>query len=105
MAKSKRPSAKTGDTIDGDTIDGDAIDGDAIEKPVDQTAPPHASASKHSQTAPPPSGLSSGALIQRWFFDHICGLGLVEFWPIGLAGFAIWQATPEHSRYRRPYAS
>ena len=33
MAKSKRPSAKMGDTIDGDTIDGDAV-----EKPADQTA-------------------------------------------------------------------
>jgi hypothetical protein len=40
MAKSKQPSAKTGDTIDGDTIDGDAV-----EKSLDQTAPPHASKS------------------------------------------------------------
>ena len=86
MAKSKRPSAKTGDTIDGDTIDGDAIDGDAIEKPVDQTAPPHASASKHSQTAPPPSGPSSnaGSLIT------FAALALSVF-AIGLASFAIWQ--------------
>ena len=87
----------------GDTIDGDTIDGDAVEKPVDQTAPPHASKSKHSQTAPPPSG-SPVALIERWFFDHICGLGLVDFgrWSCQLCHLA---ATPEHSRYRRPYAS
>ena len=76
MAKSKRPSAKMGDTIDGD----------AVEKPTDQTAPSHASASKHSQTAPPPSGPSSnvGSLIT------FTALALSVF-AIGLAGFAIWQ--------------
>lgn len=76
MAKSKRPSAKMGDTIDGD----------AVEKPTDQTAPSHASASKHSQTAPPPSGPSSnaGSLIT------FAALALSVF-AIGLAGFAIWQ--------------
>ncbi|MCH1376974.1 MAG: hypothetical protein L7W41_01980 [Alphaproteobacteria bacterium] len=95
MAKSKRPSAKTGDTIDGDTIDGDAIDGDAIdgdaiEKPVDQTAPPHASASKHSQTAPPPSGLSSGPSSNAGSLITFAALALSVF-AIGLASFAIWQ--------------
>ena len=85
MAKSKRPSAKTGDTIDGDTIDGDAI-----EKPVDQTAPPHASASKHSQTAPPPSGLSSGPSSNAGSLITFAALALSVF-AIGLAGFAIWQ--------------
>jgi hypothetical protein len=87
MAKSKRPSAKTGDTIDGDTIDGDAI---AIEKPVDQTAPPHASASKHSQTAPPPSGLSSGPSSNAGSLITFAALALSVF-AIGLASFAIWQ--------------
>src|SRR6056300_1191752 len=90
MAKSKRPSAKTGDTIDGDTIDGDAIDGDAIEKPVDQTAPPHASASKHSQTAPPPSGLSSSPSSNAGSLITFAALALSIF-AIGLASFAIWQ--------------
>jgi len=90
MAKSKRPSAKTGDTIDGDAIDGDAIDGDAIEKPVDQTAPPHASASKHSQTAPPPSGLSSGPSSNAGSLITFAALALSVF-AIGLASFAIWQ--------------
>jgi hypothetical protein len=85
MAKSKRPSAKTGDTIDGD-----AIDGDAIEKPVDQTAPPHASASKHSQTAPPPSGLSSGPSSNAGSLITFAALALSVF-AIGLASFAIWQ--------------
>ena len=76
MAKSKRPSAKMGDTIDGD----------AVEKPTDQTAPSHASASKHSQTAPPPSGPSSnaGSLIT------FAALALSVFANC-LAGFAIWQ--------------
>jgi hypothetical protein len=85
MAKSKRPSAKTGDTIDGD-----AIDGDAIEKPVDQTAPPHASASKHSQTEPPPSGLSSGPSSNAGSLITFAALALSVF-AIGLASFAIWQ--------------
>ena len=80
MAKSKRPSAKTGDTIDGD----------AIEKPVDQTAPPHASASKHSQTAPPPSGLSSGPSSNAGSLITFAALALSVF-AIGLASFAIWQ--------------
>ena len=85
MAKSKRPSAKTGDTIDGDTIDGDAI-----EKPVDQTAPPHASASKHSQTAPPPSGFSGGPSSNAGSLITFAALALSVF-AIGLASFAIWQ--------------
>ena len=85
MAKSKRPSAKTGDTIDGDTIDGDAV-----EKSVDQTAPPHASASKHSQTAPPPSGLSSGPSSNAGSLITFAALALSVF-AIGLASFAIWQ--------------
>jgi hypothetical protein len=80
MAKSKRPSAKTGDTIDGD----------AIEKPADQTAPPHASASKHSQTAPPPSGLSSGPSSNAGSLITFAALALSVF-AIGLASFAIWQ--------------
>ena len=65
---------------------GDTIDGDAVEKPTDQTAPPHASTSNHSQTAPPPSGPSSnaGSLIT------FAALTLSVF-AIGLAGFAIWQ--------------
>ena len=85
MAKSKRPSAKTGDTIDGDTIDGDAV-----EKPLDQTAPPHASASKHSQTAPPPSGFSSGPSSNAGSLITFAALALSVF-AIGLASFAIWQ--------------
>ena len=80
MAKSKRPSAKTGDTIDGD----------AVEKPTDQTAPPHASASKHSQTAPPPSGPSSGVLSNAGSLFTFAALALSMF-AIGLAGFAVWQ--------------
>ena len=76
MAKSKQPSAKMGDTIDGD----------AVEKPADQTVPPHASAPNHSQTAPPPRGLSSnaGSLIT------FAALALSVF-AIGLSSFAIWQ--------------
>ena len=80
MAKSKRPSAKIGDTIDGD----------AVEKPADQTAPPHASASKHSQTAPPPSGPSSGVLSNAGSLFTFAALALSMF-AIGLAGFAVWQ--------------
>ena len=80
MAKSKRPSAKTGDTIDGDTV----------EKPADQTAPPYASASKHSQTAPPPSGFSSGHSSNAGSLITFAALALSVF-AIGLAGFAIWQ--------------
>ena len=80
MAKSKRPSAKIGDTIDGD----------AVEKPADQTAPPHASASKHSQTAPPPSGPSSGVLSNAGSLFTFAALALSMF-AIGLAGFAILQ--------------
>jgi hypothetical protein len=90
MAKSKQPSAKMGDTIDGD----------AVEKPADQTAPPHASASNHSQTAPPPSGPPSSN-----------AGSLITFAALALSIFADWScqfcrlaATPEHSRYRRPYA-
>ena len=85
MAKSKRPSAKTGDTIDGDTIDGDAI-----EKSVDQTAPPHASASKHNQTAPPPSGFSSGNSSNAGSLITFAALAL-SILAVGLAGFAVWQ--------------
>lgn len=80
MAKSKRPSTKIGDTIDGD----------AVEKPADQTAPPHASASKHSQTAPPPSGPSSGVLSNAGSLFTFAALALSMF-AIGLAGFAVWQ--------------
>ena len=80
MAKSKRPSAKIGDTIDGD----------AVEKPADQTAPPHASASKHSQTAPPPSGPSSGVSSNAGSLFTFAALALSMF-AIGLASFAIWQ--------------
>ncbi len=80
MAKSKRPSAKIGDMIDGD----------AVEKPADQTAPPHASASKHSQTAPPPSGPSSGVLSNAGSLFTFAALALSMF-AIGLAGFAVWQ--------------
>ena len=85
MAKSKRPSAKTGDTIDGDTIDGDAV-----EKPLDQTAPPHASASKHSQTAPPSSGRSSGHSSNAGSLITFAALAL-SILAVGLAGFAVWQ--------------
>ena len=85
MAKSKRPSAKTGDTIDGDTIDGDAV-----EKSVDQTAPPHASASKHNQTAPPPSGFSSGHSSNAGSLITFAALAL-SILAVGLAGFAVWQ--------------
>ena len=80
MAKSKRPSAKIGDTIDGD----------AVEKPADQTAPPHASASKHSQTAPPPSGPFSGVLSNAGSLFTFAALALSMI-AIGLAGFAVWQ--------------
>ncbi|MDB4247986.1 hypothetical protein N9847_01735, partial [bacterium] len=80
MAKSKRPSAKIGDTIDGD----------AVEKPADQTAAPHASASKHSQTAPPPSGPSGGVLSNAGSLFTFAALALSMF-AIGLAGFAVWQ--------------
>ena len=80
MAKSKRPSAKIGDTIDGD----------AVEKPADQTAAAHASGSKHSQTAPPPSGPSSGVLSNAGSLFTFAALALSMF-AIGLAGFAIWQ--------------
>ena len=66
------------------------IDGDAVEKPADQTAPPHASASKHSQTAPPPSGPSSGVLSNAGSLFTFAALALSMF-AIGLAGFAIWQ--------------
>ena len=80
MAKSKRPSAKIGDTIDGD----------AVEKPADQTAPPHASASKHSHTAPPPSGPSSDPSSNVGSLITFAALALSMF-AIGLAGFAVWQ--------------
>ena len=75
MAKSKRPSAKTGDTIDGD----------AVEKSVDQTAPPHASKSKHSQTASPQKAPmpSAGSLIT---FSTL----VLSILAVGLASFAIW---------------
>jgi len=81
MAKSKRPSAKTGDTIDGDTIDGDAV-----EKPADQTPPPHARKSKHSQTASPQKAPmpSAGSLIT---FATL----VLSILAVGLASFAIWQ--------------
>ena len=76
MAKSKQPSAKMGDTIDGG----------AVEKPARQSAPPHTSASKNSQTASPPKGPSSiaGSLIT------LAALILSVF-AVGLSGFAIWQ--------------
>jgi hypothetical protein len=80
MAKSQRPSTKTGNMIDGD----------AVEKPANQTAPPHASASKHSQTAPPPSGLSSGHSSNAGSLITFAALTLSVF-ALGLAGFAIWQ--------------
>ena len=81
MAKSKRPSAKMGDTIDGDTIDGDAV-----EKPADQTPPPHARKSKHSQTASPQKAPmpSAGSLIT---FATL----VLSILAVGLASFAIWQ--------------
>ena len=80
MAKSKRPSAKMGDTIDGDTIDGDAI-----EKPADQTPPPHARKSKHSQTTSPQKAPmpSAGSLIT---FATL----VLSILAVGLASFAIW---------------
>ena len=76
MAKSKRPSAKMGDTIEGD----------AVEKPADQTPPPHASASKHSHTASPQKASmpSAGSLIT------FAALAL-SILAVGLASFAIWQ--------------
>jgi len=80
MAKSKQPSAKMGDTIDGD----------AVEKSVDQTAPPHASASKHNQTAPPPSGFSSGRSSNAGSLITFAALAL-SILAVGLAGFAVWQ--------------
>jgi hypothetical protein len=81
MAKSKRPSAKMGDTIDGDTIDGDAV-----EKPADQTPPPHARKSKHSQTTSPQKAPmpSAGSLIT---FATL----VLSILAVGLASFAIWQ--------------
>ncbi len=65
---------------------GDTIDGDAVEKPADQTAPPHASASKHSQTASPQKASmpSAGSLIT------FAALAL-SILAVGLASFAIWQ--------------
>lgn len=76
MAKSKQPSAKMSDTIDGD----------AVEKPARQTAPPHASTSKDSQTEPSPRGpsYSASSLIA------LAALVLSVF-AVGLAGFIIWQ--------------
>ena len=76
MAKSKQPSAKMGDTIDGD----------AVEKSVDQTAPPHASKSKHSQTTSPQKAPmpSAGSLIT---FATL----VLSILAVGLASFAIWQ--------------
>ena len=64
----------------------DTIDGDAVEKPARQTAPPHASTSKDSQTEPSPRGPSSsaGSLIA------LAALVLSVF-AVGLAGFVIWQ--------------
>ena len=79
MAKSKRPSAKMGETIDGN----------AVEKPADQT-PPHASASKHSHTAPPPSGPSSDPSSNVGSLITFAALAFSIF-AVGLAGFAIWQ--------------
>jgi len=80
MAKSKQPSAKMGDTIDGD----------AVEKPADQTPPPHASASKHSHSAPPPSGPSTGSSSNAGSLITIAALAL-SILAVGIAGFAIWQ--------------
>lgn len=76
MAKSKRPSAKMGDTIDGD----------AVENPADQTPPPHARKSKHSQTASPQKAPmpSAGSLIT---FATL----VLSILAVGLASFAIWQ--------------
>ena len=76
MAKSKRPSAKMGDTIDGD----------AVEKPADQTPPPHARKSKHSQTTSPQKAPmpSAGSLIT---FATL----VLSILAVGLASFAIWQ--------------
>ena len=76
MAKSKQPSAKMGDTIDGD----------AVEKSLDQTAPPHASKSKYSQTASPQKAPmpSAGSLIT---FATL----VLSILAVGLASFAIWQ--------------
>ena len=76
MAKSKQPSAKMSDTIDGD----------AVEKPARQTASPHASASKDSQTEPSPRGPSYSASS----FIALAALVLSVF-TVGLAGFIIWQ--------------
>ena len=80
MAKSKQPSAKMGDTIDGD----------AVEKPADQTPPPHASTSKHSHSAPPPSGPSTGSSSNAGSLITIAALAL-SILAVGIAGFAIWQ--------------
>jgi hypothetical protein len=80
MAKSKRPAAKVGETIDGD----------AVEKPADQTPPLHASASKHSHTAPPPSGPSSAPSSNAGSLITFVALAFSIF-AVGLAGFAIWQ--------------
>ena len=70
----------------GDTIDGDTIDGDAVEKPADQTPPPHARKSKHSQTASPQKAPmpSAGSLIT---FATL----VLSILAVGLASFAIWQ--------------
>ena len=70
----------------GDTIDGDTIDGDAVEKSVDQPAQPHASKSKHSQTASPQKAPmpSAGSLIT---FATL----VLSILAVGLASFAIWQ--------------
>ena len=80
MAKSKRPSAKMGETIDGD----------AVEKPAEQTPPLHASASKHSHTAPPPSGPSSAPSSDAGSWITFAALAFSIF-AVGLASFAIWQ--------------
>jgi hypothetical protein len=80
MAKSKRQAAKVGETIDGD----------AVEKPADQTPPLHASASKHSHTAPPPSGPSSAPSSNAGSLITFVALAFSIF-AVGLAGFAIWQ--------------
>ena len=76
MAKSKRPSAKMGDTIEGD----------AVEKPADQTPPPHASASKHSHTASPQKAPMPSARSLITFATLV-----LSILAIGLASFAIWQ--------------
>jgi hypothetical protein len=80
MAKSKRQAAKVGETIDGD----------AVEKPADQTPPLHASASKQSHTAPPPSGPSSAPSSNAGSLITFVALAFSIF-AVGLAGFAIWQ--------------